>query len=96
MTSDTVFAEEVKARLHPFIANPGWYRARQGSDHMHEYMVFPTAPKSGFVPGKPSPLLPEVEFQVNTETGHVGDPKYPINQTNAVTNGVSQYRTADQ
>jgi hypothetical protein len=49
-------------------------------------MVFPTAPKPGFVPGKPPPLLPEVEFDVD-EAGDVGDPKYPINRTNAVANG---------
>jgi len=53
---------------------------------MHQYMVFPTAPKPGFVPGKPRRMLPEVEFHVS-EAGDVGDPKYPINQSNAVTNG---------
>ena len=79
-------AEEVKDRLRPFIANPGWYRARRGDEPMHQYMVFPTASKAGFVPGKPRPLLPEVEFHVD-EAGNVGDPKYPINRTNAVANG---------
>ena len=82
----TTLAEEVKDRLRPFIANPGWYRARRGDEAMHEYMVFPTAPKPGFVPGKPRPLLPEVEFHVD-EAGNVGDPKYPINCSNAVANG---------
>ena len=56
----TTLAEEVKERLRPFIANPGWYRARRGHEPMHQYMVFPTASKAGFVPGKPRPLLPEV------------------------------------
>ena len=51
-------------------------------------MVFPTPPKPGFVPGKLRPLLPEVEFHV--EAGDVGDPKYPINRTNAVTNGFNK------
>ena len=82
----TALAQEVKERLRPFIANPGWYRARRGNEVLHEYMVFPTAPKPGFVPGKPPPLLPEVEFDVD-EAGDVGDPKYPINRTNAVANG---------
>ena len=82
----TALTEEVKERLRPFIANPGWYRARRGDEPMHQYMVFPTAPKPGFVPGKPRPLLPEVEFHVD-EAGNVGDPKYPINRSNAVANG---------
>ena len=53
---------------------------------MHEYIVFPTTPKPGFVLGKPRRMLPEVEFHVN-EAGGVGDSKYPINQSNAVVNG---------
>ena len=83
----TTLAEDVKARPRPFIANPGWYRARRGDEGVHQYMVFPTAPKPGFVPGKPRCLLPEVEFHVD-EAGNVGEPKNTINRGNAVTNGL--------
>ena len=76
----TTLAEEVKDRLRPFIANPGWYRARQGDEEMHQYMVFPTAPKPGFEGRKPRPLLPEVEYHVD-EAGDVGDPKYRARQS---------------
>ena len=91
MTSDTVFAEEVKARLRAH-RESGWYRPVKGA-RMHEYMVFPTAPKSGF----PKATNSRSWVWVN-RNGDVGDPKYPINRRNAVKTGYnsSNFKSIDE
>lgn len=84
---------EVKDYLSHFVSRPGWFRARNGYNRMHEYCVLPSVPPRNVVPKKPERLLKEVQ-STETSPGVFEFVQFPVNRSNALSNGFNNHKLA--
>ena len=90
---DSPLHADVKEYLSHFVSRPGWFRARNGYNDMHEYCVLPSVPPQDVTPAKPERLLKEVAA-TETSPGVFELLQFPVNRTNALSNGFNNRKLA--